>query len=102
MAVCAFVQCAPLDLSGCAQLAETCDPEVLRSLYNKADRLRLLLEAGEGERRDSPFMAAEKMDQTGTGLEATPEVGGLVDMYILFLFFVSAVIFFLWKWKLRK
>eukprot|EP00903_Cladosiphon_okamuranus_P019298 g17739.t1 len=59
------------DFQEVRKLAETCDSEVLLGLYNRADRLRPLLEGGKGEVRDSPFMATEKMDQPGTGHETT-------------------------------
>lgn len=74
-------------------MAETCDPEVLLGLYDRADRLRPLLEEGEGEARDSPFMATEKEDQPGAGRETTPEVGFLWCMHTfhIFAFFVLKV-----------
>lgn len=49
-----------------------CDPKGLLDLYNRADRLRLVLEGGEGEGRDSPFM--EEAAQVGTGPRATQVV----------------------------
>lgn len=64
------------------QMAEECDPKVLLDLYNRADRLRLLLEGvgGDGHVRDSPCgtsgMAMETAGEKGTGDDekATPEV----------------------------
>ena len=63
-------------------MAEECDPKVLLDLYNRADRLRPLLEGGEGHVRDSPFgtsgtkavMETEGESETDEDQEANPEV----------------------------
>eukprot|EP00752_Nemacystus_decipiens_P018264 g16387.t1 len=62
------------DFQEVRKLAETCDAEILLSLYGRADRLRRLLEGGQREVRDSPLMAADKLDQPAIGRETTPEV----------------------------
>ncbi|CAM9851422.1 unnamed protein product [Pylaiella littoralis] len=53
------------DFQKVRKIAEECDAKGLLDLYNRADRLRLVLERGEREGRDSP--CTEEADHGGTG-----------------------------------